>query len=68
MSLRRGLPRVVAWLATFVLLASPARAVIDPGQSAPAFTKNVLGGTPWPTATLAQFAGKVVLLHILGYD
>ncbi|MEO5989455.1 MAG: hypothetical protein ABIU54_05150 [Candidatus Eisenbacteria bacterium] len=38
------------------------------GSPAPAFTKNVLNSDPWPTATLSQFSGKVVILHILGYS
>lgn len=50
------------------LATSPAWAVINPGQAAPAFTKNVLNSTPWPTASLSQFAGKVLVLEILGYD
>lgn len=34
------------------------------GATAPAFTKNVLGGG---TATLSQYSGKVVVLFLLGY-
>ena len=55
-------------LVLLALAASPAAAFVDPGQAAPNFTKTVLGGAPWPTASLSQFAGKVVILHILGWD
>ncbi len=59
---------VLPALVVLGLAASPAHAVINPGQSAPAFTKNVLNSTPWATATLSQFSGQVLILHILGYD
>ncbi len=58
-------------LTTFLcvsLTAAKAHAVLAPlGSAAPAFTKNVLNSDPWPTATLAQFQGKILVLHILGY-
>ena len=49
-------------------LVVPVQAIVNPGQVAPEFIKNVLNSTPWATASLSQFAGKVVVLHILGYD
>jgi hypothetical protein len=55
-------------LLVLALVASPASAVVNPGQAAPTFTKTVLGGSPWPTATLSQFAGQVLVLHLIGYD
>lgn len=50
------------------LTAPASAALLTPGAVAPAFTKNVLDSNPWPTASLSQFAGKVLVLHILGYD
>lgn len=57
----------LALAACVVVTATPARAVVDPGQPAPAFTKNVLGGVP-AQLSLSDLAGKVVVLHILGYS
>lgn len=54
-------------LAATLALATAAAAFVDPGQSAPAFTKNVLGGSP-ATYSLSDFAGKVVVLAIIGYN
>ena len=62
------------WLPTMLgaalaLSAQPAAAaLLTPGATAPAWTKNVLDSDPWPTASMSQFAGKVVILHILGYN
>ncbi len=64
----RSIRRVFACALLAFALVSPAHAVINPGQAAPAFTKNVLNSTPWATATLSQFSGQVLILHILGYD
>ena len=59
--------RAVVFAAALVAaLAAPSAAFVDPGQPAPAFTKNVLGGTP-PTLSLSDFAGKVVVIHVMGY-
>ena len=58
---------VVFAAALAAVLAAPANAFVDPGQPAPAFTKNVLGGSP-PQLSLSDFAGKVVVLHIMGFD
>ncbi|MCC6651818.1 MAG: hypothetical protein IT348_11770 [Candidatus Eisenbacteria bacterium] len=49
-------------------LVGAAHAEINPGQVAPPFTKNVLNSNPWPTASLSQFLGQVVILHVIGYD
>lgn len=57
---------VVLTAALAAALAAPSSAFIDPGQAAPAFTKNVLGGVP-PTLSLSDFAGKVVVIHVMGY-
>ncbi|MBI5169804.1 MAG: redoxin domain-containing protein [Candidatus Eisenbacteria bacterium] len=68
MTLARSIRRVLACALLAGALVRPAHAVVNPGQAAPAFTKNVLNSNPWPTATLSQFAGKVLVLEILGYD
>ncbi len=61
------LVRVACFAAALVAaLAAPSAAFVDPGQVAPAFTKNVLGGVP-PTLSLSDFAGKVVVIHVMGY-
>ena len=58
--------------ASFVLLATfrPAHAWVHEGETAPAFTKRMLaGGPPWsfgPSVSLADYAGKVVVLFLLG--
>lgn len=56
-----------------VLLSSgAARAWVHEGEVAPVFTKRLLaGGPPWSygsTVTLADYAGKVVVLFLLGYS
>jgi len=51
-----------------VAVSSLSAAPLPLGSPAPAFTKNVLNSDPWPTATLSQFRGKIVILHILGYN
>lgn len=56
---------LLAALAAGVLAPGAARAQIQPGSVAPAFTKNVLGGG---SASLSQYSGKVVVLFLLGYD
>ncbi len=47
-----------------VLLAGPAAAQIQPGASAPNFTKTELGGGP---RSLSEFSGKVVILFLFGH-
>lgn len=66
MSSRLIVRLAAAALATLASLAAPARAVIDPGQPAAPFTKDVLGGVP-AQLSLADLAGKVIVLHIMGY-
>jgi hypothetical protein len=43
---------------------------VHEGQAAPAFTKNMLaGGPPWsvgPAVSLSDYAGKIVVLFLLG--
>lgn len=68
MSIRRRLSLVLACAVFAIAAAAPAGAIINPGQVAPQFTKNVLNSNPWPTASLSQFAGKVVVLQILGFN
>jgi hypothetical protein len=50
--------------------SSPARAWVHEGQAAPDFTKSTLaGGPPWsvgPAVSLAGYAGKVVVIFLLG--
>ena len=54
-------------------LSTAAPANIGTGQPAPAFTKNQLAGGPgsWSkggAVNLSDYAGKVVVLFLLGYD
>ncbi len=58
-----------AALCAATFFATPAcAALLTPGATAPAWTKSVLDSDPWPTASQSQFAGKVLILHILGFD
>ena len=61
MSIRRS--TVAACLALF--LASPVWAQIAPGTLGPDFTKTALGGG---SVSPSQYAGKVVVLFLLGYS
>lgn len=47
------------------LMPDSARAQVTPGAVAPNFTKNQFGGG---SVSLNQYAGKVVLLFLLGYS
>ena len=47
-----------------VLAASSAAAAIQLGATAPNFTKNKLGGGSF---NLADYAGKVVVIFLLGW-
>ena len=51
-----------------IAVSSLSAAPLPLGSLAPSFTKNVLNSDPWPTAMLAQFRGRVVIMHILGYN
>lgn len=52
-------------------VAAPARAIVQPGDVAPDFTKNELDSPVFGQVTprsLADYAGKVVVFFLLGYD
>jgi hypothetical protein len=70
MASMRMRPPVIALLATLTL-AGPARAIVQPGDTAPNFTKNQLDspaiGQVTPR-TLADYAGKVIVFFLLGYN
>lgn len=67
MSILRLIP-VLMLLCLCLVVSGLSAAPLPLGSPAPAFTKNVLNSDPWPTATLSQFSGKVLILHILGYN
>ncbi len=60
----------VAGLVLAACLASPAAAIVSPGNTAPNFTKNQLDfpsiGQVTPR-TLADYSGKVIVFFLLGY-
>ena len=66
--------RTMPWLALLLIagLSTPARAVVTVGDPAPAFTKNqlILDPTPQtgPPVSLSDFAGRVLILHLIGYS
>ena len=68
--LQRSLVTAAAIVAALAL-ASPARAIVQPGDVAPNFTKNQLdfpaAGQVTPRS-LADYAGKVIVFFLLGYD
>ena len=49
-------------------LAPGALAVVHPGDVAPNFTKNELDAPAPAARSLSQYAGKVVVLFLLGYS
>ena len=49
------------------MFSGSSGAIVNPGEPAPPFTKNVLGGVP-PTISLSDYAGKVVVLAIIGWS
>jgi len=62
-------------LATAVLAAAcaaPAAAVVHVGDPAPAFTKNELISLPFPqpgpARSLSDYAGRVLVIHLIGYN
>ena len=63
------LPQVAA-LVIVACLATPAAAIVAPGDVAPNFTKNQLDypsfGQVTPR-TLADYSGKVIVFFLLGY-
>ena len=66
--------RTIAVAAAFGVLTwcGAARAWVHEGEAAPAFTKSLLaGGPPWSrgaTVSLSDYAGKVVVIFLLGYS
>jgi len=54
------------------LAAVPAAAVVHVGDPAPAFTKNELISIPFPqpgpARSLSDYAGRVLVIHLLGYN
>ena len=66
-------PRLaLATIAILALSAAPAAAVVHVGDPAPAFTKNELVSTPFPqpgpARSLSDYAGRVLVIHLLGYN
>ena len=67
--LTRQMPLVLAIAALGAWTASPALAIVQPGQAAVPFTKNqVVSGTTGSPISLADYAGKIVLLFQIGYN
>lgn len=71
--MRHLLARVSAMAALIGVLATAARANISTGVPAPNFTKSQLAGGPgtWSkgaAVSLSGYAGKVVVLFLLGYS
>jgi len=65
----RLLPRVVGLLLV-ACLATPAAAIVHPGDVAPNFTKNQLDSPSFGQVTprtLADYSGKVIVFFLLGY-
>jgi hypothetical protein len=54
------------------LWAHTASAIVHVGDVAPPFTKNELISTPTPhaggTLSLSDYAGKVLVLHLMGFN
>ncbi len=52
-------------------LATPAGAIVSPGDQAPNFTKNELDSPSFGQVTprtLADYSGKVIVFFLLGYS
>jgi hypothetical protein len=49
-------------------LPAPAHAVVHAGDVAPAFTKDELDAPPPAARSLSDYAGKVVVLFLMGYN
>ena len=67
------LPRLpnLAALILLACLATPAAAIVNPGDQAPNFTKNQLDSPSFGQVTprtLADYSGKVILFFLLGYS
>lgn len=67
----RLLLAVSAAIALGSSFACPAQAIVNPGDTAPNFTKNELDfpsfGQVTPR-TLADYSGKVIVFFLLGYS
>ena len=61
----RALRAMLAAVILAAALAPAATAQIPLGAPGPDFTKTALGGSP---VSLSQYAGKVVVLFLLGYS
>ena len=67
-------PTVLPLAAALVLaaaVATPAVAIVNPGDAAPNFTKNQLDHPAFGQVTsrsLSDYAGKVIVFFLLGYD
>jgi hypothetical protein len=68
------LPRLALVLTVIASAAAavPAAAVVHVGDPAPAFTKNELVSVPFPqpgpARSLSDYAGRVLVIHLLGHD
>ena len=60
------MPRLPVALLTALVLATPALAQLPLGATAPPFTKSLLGGGS--VSAPGQYAGKVVVVFLLGYS
>ena len=60
------MPRLPVALLTALVLAKPALAQLPLGATAPPFTKSLLGGGS--VSAPGQYAGKVVVVFLLGYS
>jgi hypothetical protein len=62
-------PAIALVVATCI--ASPALAIVSPGDPAPNFTKNELDSPSFGQVTprsLADYTGKVIVFFLLGYS
>lgn len=59
-------------LSLVALRSLTASAAVHVGDVAPPFTKNELVSTPFPQAgparSLSDYAGRVLVIHLLGYN
>lgn len=51
-----------------ILVPCASRAALLEGQTAPGFTKDELDAPPPAARSLSDYAGKVVVLFLLGYS
>ena len=68
----RSISRLVAALALVTFTPHTARGAVHVGDVAPPFSKNELVSTPFPQAgplrSLSDYAGRVLVIHLLGYN